>query len=112
MIWRPRASSMRGALGHLDQRLRPAPRSTGTMRPLIEQPAEERDPLQFALEDEERIVEQRQQREGFPGRLMLGRDHAARPFGIFSAPRNSTLMPQIDAQQQEIDCGPSSWRPR
>ena len=60
-------------------------------------PAEQRNPHQLALEDEGEVVEQREQRERLPGRLVLGGDHERPlqpPAGRCSRPRISTLVPQ------------------
>ena len=86
------------ALGHLGQRLRAGAAVDRHHAALDEQPAEDRNPLQFALEDESRIVEQRQQREGLPGRLVLRRDDQRARRDFFSAAQLE-LDAGDDAQQ-------------
>ncbi len=90
-----------GALDHRRQRLRAFAAVDRHAAGLDGEPAEHREPLQLALEDEHRIVEQRLQREGFPGRLVLGRDDD-RTGRDLVAPADLAFDAGDHAQQHQI----------
>ena len=111
MSWRPSASSMRRAFDHVGQGLRAAAAIDRHHAAFDGEPAEDRNPLQLALEDEHRIVEQRQQRESFPRRLVLG-GNDDRPFREFSRGRGlRSRCPQPHAAIRD-SCGPMISRQR
>ena len=74
------------AFDHGGERLRAGTAVDRHHAALDHEPAEDWDPLQFAFDDEQWIVEQLQQREGFPRRLMLGGDDERALRNFFAAP--------------------------
>ena len=110
MSWRSSAEFDARALGHRGERLRAGAAVDRHHAALDHEPAEDRYPHQLAFDDEQRIVEQRQQREGFPRRLVLGGDDK-RPLRNFFAPAHLAIDAGNDAQQHQIDAAPGLGHP-
>ena len=83
--WRPRANLRAGAARHVQQRAAAGAAIDPDHVRLHQVPAEERNPFQFALEDEQRLLEELQQRKGLPHRLMFRGDDQ-RSLGNFLEP--------------------------
>ena len=75
------------------------------------EPTENRNPLQFTLEDVDGIIDQRQQCECFPGRLMFSRDDE-RAFRDFFSPANFAVDTGNGTQQNKIRRDPMTSPPR
>ena len=109
--WRPPRTSSRGAPRHVQQRA--ARRRCGRspiMSGLDQIPAEERDPFQLALEDEERLLEELQQREGLPHRLMFRGDDQ-RPLRNLLERRETRPWCCRSRASARCCCAPTIWRP-
>ena len=96
-----------GAARHLQQRAAAGAAIDPDHVRLDQIPAEQRNPFQLALEDEQRLIEELQQREGFPHRLMFRRDDQ-RPLRNFLEPAIFHLDVADHAHQPDAAARPIS----